>query len=288
MWADAIVLYQPGRGFVPFAALRRLTPMPRRPILAMVDAVFTAPGQGFRQWFVHRLQRWLLKSVDLFLLPQRDVERICAIFHLKNERFHFVPFKVNSFDRLPPAPEVREGYVFSGGKSRRDYATFCKAMAGLPYTAVIALPQQEEASRHGTGLRPEVVPPNVRVIRHDESNDTWIELIQNAEIVVLAIEPCSISASGVSVYLLAMALGRPVIITEGCATIGVLTDGKQALIVRQQDSAALARAIHRLMSDHDLRQSLAEGGRAYALSLGGEAEYVMRIAEAVAAASAAP
>ncbi|MCI0628017.1 MAG: glycosyltransferase family 1 protein, partial [Acidobacteria bacterium] len=78
-----------------------------------------------------------------------------------------------------------------------------------------------------------------------------------------------------SVYLLAMGLRKCVIITEGPATRGLLTD--EAIIVPQSDPAALADAIRRAWDDDDLRERTANAGRRYAERLQGEARLLADI-----------
>jgi glycosyltransferase involved in cell wall biosynthesis len=62
--------------------------------------------------------------------------------------------------------------------------------------------------------------------------------------------------------LVAMALRKCVIITEGHATRGIIND--EALVVPPSDPAALAQAIRRGWEDDVLRQRVADNGRRYA------------------------
>lgn len=60
----------------------------------------------------------------------------------------------------------------------------------------------------------------------------------------------------------AMALGRPVIVTDGCGgALEFVSDGKSGLVVPVEDVASLGAAIDRLASDAELRQGLAAAGR---------------------------
>ena len=64
-----------------------------------------------------------------------------------------------------------------------------------------------------------------------------------------------------------MILGKPVIITRGASTEGILDDNL-ALVVEPGDVSAMSAAITRLWNDAQLRQTLARNGHAYAQSLG--------------------
>jgi len=58
-----------------------------------------------------------------------------------------------------------------------------------------------------------------------------------------------------------MAMGKPVIATDIGATPELIEDGQSGLLVSPGDARELAAAVERLLSDEDLRHSLAEAGR---------------------------
>ena len=68
-----------------------------------------------------------------------------------------------------------------------------------------------------------------------------------------------ISQSGV--LYLALALGVPVVATKVGALPEVLRDGESALLISPESPADLSRALVRLLSDQQLRERLARGGR---------------------------
>jgi glycosyltransferase involved in cell wall biosynthesis len=63
-----------------------------------------------------------------------------------------------------------------------------------------------------------------------------------------------------------MVLGKPVIITRGASTEGIL-DERLALVIEPGDSQAMRAAIARLWNDVELRQTLSRNGKHYALGL---------------------
>lgn len=276
---DAIVLYQPRAEAFWLCFLRLFRR--NRPLLFFVDNIFTVPGRGVRAWAISRIRSTLYTAVDGFFLPQRDVKGICRNHRLKDHQFEFVQFKVNGLEKLGVAQISNVDYVMAGGKSRRDYGTFCKAMSMVSLPAKVVLPKPEEAAKHETSLDEASIPKNVSIVRHDENPDTWARIVAEAYIVVVPIDPGSISASGVSLYMLAMALGKPVVITESCATRGILLNKVNAMVVPPRDPAALAKAIGELAKDKVLYAKIAQAGREYALLMGGEPEYMGRIAAAV-------
>jgi glycosyltransferase involved in cell wall biosynthesis len=224
----------------------------------------------------------LSRQVDLFISYMRHSPELEASWKIEASRHEFVPFKANEAARqLSELEFAEQDYVFTGGKSRRDFSTFCKALKLLGYPAVIVTPHGAEAGSHETYIEEVEVPSNVTVVHDDGSSASWIKWISESRLVVYCIAESSISPSGVGAYLESMALGKCVVITECPATRGILTNGEQALLVPQSDVRALANAIRTVWTDDRLRHELGERGRAYAVSLGGEKELVQRIADAV-------
>jgi glycosyltransferase involved in cell wall biosynthesis len=89
-----------------------------------------------------------------------------------------------------------------------------------------------------------------------------------------------LKASGISTYLVAMALGKCVIMTDSPATQGLIDDG-HAVVVPPCDPAALRDAIARVASDAAFRERTAAAGKAYASALGDESRLAADIARFV-------
>lgn len=279
---DVILLYQPP-GLLTWAlcALRLVAPW-RQPKLALIDVVLTKPGAGPVESLKRRLKRTLFRAVDLFIAYMRYLPALEEHYGIGADRHAFVPFKANECARRWGQAEAVTGdYVFTGGRSRRDFGSFCQAMGRLDLPAVIVTPRAQEGAYHETYLDPSSLPPNVRVVHDDGTQDSWARWIHGARLVVLCISDDSISPSGVGAYLEAMAIGKCVIITECPATHGVLADRDQALLVERGDVAGLAAAIDEAWRDDALRDAIAKRGQAYAASLGAEPELVERCARAV-------
>jgi glycosyltransferase involved in cell wall biosynthesis len=120
----------------------------------------------------------------------------------------------------------------------------------------------------GTDLNLRYVPSNLK-IEKNEGEKSWLEYIARAKIVIIPLLPRSCYAPGLSLYLMAMAMKKCVIITEGLSTRGMITN--QAIIVPPENPMALAEAIRLVWNDNELRQRIASAGQRYAIGLGGEA-----------------
>ena len=113
-----------------------LAPRPfRRCKLVSVD-ILLRPPKTVRQKLFALLKRLLYKQVDLFILYFKNVDGYCAQFGLPRERIAYVPFKVNSFEKLRARRKgLGEGeYILLAGETLRDHKTFAEAVrrTGVP------------------------------------------------------------------------------------------------------------------------------------------------------------
>ncbi|HEX4049408.1 MAG TPA: glycosyltransferase [Steroidobacteraceae bacterium] len=247
-----------------------------RTTLVAVDIVLRKPLTA-RHKATALIKRHLLKRVDHFLHYFRDLTGYSSFFGVSESRSSYVPFKSNLYGEEIPANQFSEDYIFAMGLSLRDYDTFIRAIAGLPYPA--AIPRHSlmhfEGRPHDFRWQPGNLPPNLQLLPDGGTQRELIEHLSKARIVVVPIQGHSLCASGISTYLDAMYLGKSVIITEGPGASDLLTN--QALLVPAHDVAALIFAIKQLWEDNSLREAIATAGHAYARALGNESALLKRI-----------
>lgn len=260
---------------------RHRWPAGPRPRIVSVDIVLRRP-ETWTHRFTAFLKARLLKRVDLFINYFTDLRGYEHYYGITPARSAFVPFKANLRHRYPVTPDADGDAVLCLGRSMRDYDTFFQAMEQLPHPAVIPRPDFAQLAIHRSRFtRPlDQLPPNVRVLDDDGSEESLVRLIRQARIVALPILPSTLCASGISVYLNAMLLGKCVILTQGPGASDILTD--QAILVPPANPRQLAEAIDHAWRDDELRHRTAARGHQYALSLGGEPELRQRLLEVLA------
>ena len=247
-------------------AAKTLLPFTRCRILS-VDIILTRPTDArSRARFIVR--RWLLRKVDRFVVFFRDTSGLERVYRIPRDRFRYVPFKPNTLADLRRIVPNDDGYFLACGRSNRDYSTLFEAVEGLDAKCVVLAPWNE-AEQHGTVVPGVPTPPNVELASDDGTPQSWNDWIARSTAVILPIEPGMLSPSGIGTYLVAMALGKAVIITEGPATNRMLDDSC-AVLVPPSDSVALRSAIQRALGDPEWRAGIARRGQEYALSLGGD------------------
>jgi glycosyltransferase involved in cell wall biosynthesis len=215
------------------------------------------------------LIRWSLGRVNRFLVYFKDSSIFEQMLHLPRSKFYYVPFKVNAFELIQATPVRDDGYIFSGGRSRRDFATFFAAVQPLEYPVKLVTSGEEDLTPHGSSMHGLPVPDNVEILRKDSSARFFVDCMAGARLVVIPIVRDSTTQAGIGVYLQAMALRKCLIISSGLGISDVLTD-HQAIIVPPGDVEALREAIDKVWRDAALRERYAEAGYRYARPLGAE------------------
>lgn len=226
--------------------------------------------------------RWALGRVYKLLVYFRDSTSFELKYALPRSRFEYVPFKVNSWELIREAVISDGGYIFVGGRSRRDFATLFEAVKDLPYPVRILTAHEPELLPHGSSLAGLRVPANVEIVFKDFDRKLYVELMARARLVVLPIVKDSAVQAGIGVYIMGMALRKCVIISEGLGVSDVLQP-HQACIVPPGNASALREAIENLWNDDARRSAYAEAAYSYATRLGGEDDLRASILRAIGA-----
>jgi glycosyltransferase involved in cell wall biosynthesis len=265
------------------AACFILMPWTKRPLVA-VDLVLRRPTAPHSQ-VAAGIKRLLLAQVTHFIHYFKDISGYTKYFGISQAKSSFVPFKVNNMHLQVRAEDISEDYVFTMGRSLRDYDTFIRAVAELPYPAAIPQFSFEDFEGKSASFRWDAgnIPGNLRILPDKGGREDLIRNLARARVVVIPTQASSICASGLSTYLDAMYLGKCVVISEGPGASDLLTD--QAVLVPPHDVQALRAAVLRVWEDEALRRATANAGRTYAHALGDESKLLQRIfTQSVAAA----
>jgi glycosyltransferase involved in cell wall biosynthesis len=226
---------------------------PRRPTIVRTDPFITTPRSEWKKRFL----RACLGSVDrLIAWAPAIAERYHECLGLPREKMVALHYNHSlSGYQLPPA--TRGDYLFSGGDSMRDYPTLLEAVRGLPIPVRIA-----------TRWRPPVgikLPDNV--ILGPTSPTEFRVLLAGARLAVFPLRTDSLRTSGQQSYLNAMALAKPVVVTDPRDAPYYIEDGKTGRLVPSGDATALREAIAQVLDAPQAAREMGERAQAFALPL---------------------
>jgi glycosyltransferase involved in cell wall biosynthesis len=265
---NIVILDEDDKGLLLACALKCVLPFERFRIVS-VDLVLRRPTT-LAQRFKARLKRILLSRVDRCVLYFKDLRGYERFYGIGPDRAVYVPFKVNDWDKIQSWSDANlaEAYVMCAGRTMRDVKTFVEAirLSGCP--GLLHQQKPEVMAKHGTLGWNGDLPPNLRLVIDDSyQHEVFLDFIAQARLVVVPRFRNDIGPAGIATYLVAMALNKCVIISEGPGAEDVL-DG-QAVIVPPENPERLAEEIKRLWNDEELRARVAARGYEYAMSLGG-------------------
>lgn len=246
--------------------------LPRRFKIVSVDLIVRTPRSlsGRLKTF---LQKILFKRVHRFILYFKDLRGCERLYSIGPDRAIYVPFKVNQLEeikrRLASEPAGDGEYVMCAGRTMRDIKTFVAAMRRVECPGILHQQPADMMAAHGTAVWQDELPPNLKLVIDDSfSHEVFLDFISKARLIVIPRYKNDIGPAGIATYLVAMAMNKCVVISEGPGVGDVLTN--EAVIVPPEDSEALAWQIELLWNDHTRRREVAARGQKYAELVGGD------------------
>jgi glycosyltransferase involved in cell wall biosynthesis len=233
---------------------------------------------GLRERLISLLKGLAIGFVDLIICLQKDVSGYERFYRIPRRKFEYVPFKANNLDVANFIRGEDGDYVVSCGASYRDYKTLIEAVSELQYPTRIIMSEGAEYAHNARWV--DTLPSNVQRLNAVHSREEYSRLIAGSRVVVVPILSAAIQPAGISVCLEAMALGKPVIVSRGVSSNGVL-DGGLALICEPENVSDLKEKLALMWEDEQLRKEYARRGKDYAHSLGGNAQLAKNIENAI-------
>ena len=240
-----VVLTMGARESLAYGLLCAATGVKSKQILTEVFIDEANPGNFFwrvKNWAFRLIAR---RSIGVLTNSTAEVETNAARFGLPRERLRFVP--MHGIIRETEISALDEGYIFSAGRTLRDYATLLAAAKKIPRRFVVVCGADDLLDRP--------IPENVEILR-EIPREIYLEKLRRCTLVALPLLPTERS-TGQVVMLEAMGFGKPVVTTNSPGTADIIRDGGNGLLVPPRDAAALVRAVNRLLDNEELARSLA-------------------------------
>jgi glycosyltransferase involved in cell wall biosynthesis len=243
------------RGYVDLLAASVIAHLPKGPAVMITDCSWKL-GSSRLDRAACRLGLKALDSDRVWycVRSSHELEFLPAVWGMDRSRVVLTPYgHTLTEDELAARPS-HDGGVFAGGNALRDYESLLEAVRGLQTPVTIA-----------TSLEVGERPANVQVVPvHPHSR--FIDLMRDAQVVVVPFRAGIKRASGMDTYLSAMGLGNLVIVAECPGTRDYIEDGVTGIIVPPADPVALRTALDWALdpANADEVQAIRERARAVA------------------------
>lgn len=220
-----------------------------RPKIVIAQLIIPQRDPGLNQTFRELFIRYALKRVDSVIVYSTiEAEFYEEKYGNDLTQFTFLPLGIELSNHRPATDG---NYIFSGGRSNRDYATLAKAVKGLDYNVKIAAQRFNVADID--------MPPNIETL-FDVYGENFLKVMAGASIVVIPLERID-ESSGQLVLLNAMTFGKPIIITKSRGVEDYILDDQTVITVPRKNPFALRTEIDRLLDSPEERQRLGAAAR---------------------------
>lgn len=188
-------------------------------------------------------RRAMLRAGAVFTQCEPVVSLLHRDWGVPRSQLHYLPVGIDTdFYAVQPDPEPGTAVVASAGEDRyRDHALLVAAVSQL---------RAKHPGVHlelATGL-PVALPEDLGTLYRGRLDGKMRDLYCRASMVAVALKP-TVSGSGLTVALEAMASGRPLVMTDNPGVRDYVEHGVTGLLVPPGDVEALAAAIGQLLSD---------------------------------------
>lgn len=272
--ADGILLSSTGSlGLVAIMLIKLTRPTKK---VIVFDPILKRPT-SLKDKLIALLKTVPLRLVDAFIMINKDWSGYIRHYNIPQAKFRYVAFKPNNVDLADKIAVEDKGYALCCGSSQRDIDTLIEAALHTNVAIKILAPSLR-ALKHNSRYSARSLPSNVQVITEELGRPEWYRYMAESFCLVIPIIEGTIQPAGISVYLEGMFFKKPVIITEGSSTRGILKE-TMAITVPPSDPAAIGSALNRLKADRALYSSLSSSGYEYALSLGKQERMIREVLE---------
>lgn len=237
-----------------------------RPAHIIVDATVATALSDIGGMKLGLLRR-LLNPVDAVITFSSKQCTFWSRISPSPQKVHFFPLSVDlEFWNSQKTPEKSQSYIFSGGKSGRDYWTLIAAVGQTKLSSVLVTGEN--------GVEGITVPPNVRIIEGIPIS-TFRNLMAGAKFVVIPLKSIH-SPEGQTVLVEAMAMGKAVIATKAAGTVDYIIDGETGLFVEAGNIDNLKAKIIYLEQDPSEMERLGKNAMKYAEEMFSEQAFAKR------------
>ena len=247
----ALGIFEDHGMFAAYARAHSLPGLAPRAV-ALIVCWLTEDCKGFDRRTIAAYRRCLAAVDVVFCFSENQLEVLRETFGLDADRVRVVPFGIDArFFSSRSEPE--EDYVLAIGRDRgRDHQTLVEAMRRSDARLRLFAPAGMVDERS--------LPPNVELTTERIDHVSYRQILARARLVAVT-TTAPRYPSGQTVVLEAMAMAKPLVVTDSPAMRDYVTPDVQGVVVPPGDPAALAVAVDELLADGPRRRRLGLAGR---------------------------
>lgn len=231
---DCVVTMGARTGLI-YGLLCALTHRPSKQILC--EFFLDEPGNSLSWKLKTALQKWVARRALGFITNSRPEQQVLhERLGVPMSKLLFVPLNCSLHD-TPLEPEEGD-YLFSAGRSLRDYPCMLKALKGLDIPVRIVCGHED--------LSDTDLPPHWTRMA-ELSRGEYLEQLRGCRAMILPLQD-TVRPTGQLVLLEAMALAKPVIASDNMGIVDYLQDQETGLLVPHNDPRALREAVDYLLT----------------------------------------
>jgi glycosyltransferase involved in cell wall biosynthesis len=205
----------------------------------------------------YMIKRIIYSSINTAVCSStKEVSYYQKAFGWNDDKIKFIPFHCDP-SYLKYEFIESGNYVFSAGRTFRDYDTFLDAAKEINYPVIIAASPWN--------INKKKVFKNVSV-KYDIPLFDLDKIMSKSKVVVIPLDDKNIS-TGQSVILQAMAMGKAIVATDTSGTMDYIKHFYNGLLVPPRDSRKMKQAIEYLLKNESERVRIGKNAR----------EWVMRV-----------
>lgn len=252
---DLVISFGSLKGIL-FSFLQRVLKLGSPPHI--IEESSSLPLMAFSNKLIDRIlfniTRFAVSSsakIMCYTKTQRDFWNCCLG---SRSRAVFVPFGIPSSFLNQQNDEKIQKYVFSGGRTARDFSTLVSMAKDIPISFIIACGTQSLIE-----LREVTLPENVKLL-FEIPFSKFKDLIAGSLFTVLPLKDVPYS-SGICVLLTCMAMGKAVIVTKNSTSIDYVYDGETGIFVRPYDANGMKKKVIHLIENPKEAKRIGENAR---------------------------
>ena len=245
------------------AFLRFFVPW-KKPYLFQIRWQIVASMKSSKSLFDKIWAQIIRMNVDnIICVSSIQIDLFSKALRISRKKVSYIPVGIDTDFFSDVHSESENNIILCIGDADRDDVTLVSAIKNLPVKLIRVSDRMEIIENFKRLLHySQFSDLKNRFLFLSAINDNQLrKLYSEAKIVVVVISKDSSQPAGLTALLEAMAMGKPVIITEGFATNDYVLNGKTGIIIKPANPTELRNAIIKLLSNYELRRSIGNMAR---------------------------